>query len=146
MLNSNALDTLIDLANKATDEAAKQLGFAIRTEMEASKKLELLMQYRDEYTARCQAGLSKGLSAAGYRNFQMFLEKLDLAIEGQQKIVAENARLVIEERAHWQSKERKRMSFGTLATRLEQHETKAANRREQKQSDEFANRKTHLKR
>ena len=44
MANPSALHTLIDLANKETDEAARILGLALRTGEEAEQKLDLLMQ------------------------------------------------------------------------------------------------------
>src|SRR4051794_13396628 len=92
------IDTLIELADRETDAAAKKLGAAIRAGEETEQKLALLNEYRNEYAARFQAGLSNGLSAIGYRNFQAFLEKLDTAISGQQEIVRHAQRRIKEER------------------------------------------------
>jgi len=89
MATSSALDTLIDLATTQTEEAAKNLGRAIRACDDTEQKLALLMQYREDYASRFQANLTTGLSAAQYRNFQLFMIKLDAAIDGQQKIVIE---------------------------------------------------------
>lgn len=141
MVNSSALDTLIELATEASDEAARRLGSAIRAETEAAKKLDLLIQYRAEYTARYEVGLSKGISAVGYRNFIYFLEKLDYAIEGQSKLVEESAKKVGHERTLWQLNEKKRMSYDTLATRAAKQAQQEANRREQKLTDEIATRR-----
>ncbi|HYD79803.1 MAG TPA: flagellar export protein FliJ [Paucimonas sp.] len=145
MAKSTALDTLIELATSETDEAAKRLGTALRTANETEQKLSLLLQYRDDYTARFHAMMANGLSAAGYRNFQLFLDKLDAAIEGQQQIVAAAQRRIGEERDAWQASERKRMSYGTLATRAQTAEERKEMRRDQKQTDEIATRQTHYK-
>ncbi len=146
MANLSALDTLIELAVKQTDEAAKLLGLAIRSGEEAQEKYLLLMQYRDEYAARCQANLSVGLTAMGFRNFQLFLEKLDQAISGQLLVVNEAQHRIEVARKAWQEGERKRMSFDTLVKRANKEELKQESKRDQKETDEQANRIAHYKR
>jgi len=143
---SSALDTLIELASQATDEAARRLGHAIRNSEEAEQKLQLLVQYREDYVARFQGTLKIGLSASGYRNFQVFLDKLEEAIKGQQRILQDAQRRVGSERGAWQASERKRMSYDTLATRAVKTLQLKETRREQKQTDEFAARQLFYKR
>ena len=87
MAHASALTTLIELAHKETDEAAKQLGAALRASEEAKQKLDLLLAYRDDYAKRYQSNLSSGISATHFNNFQVFMHKLDDAIFGQQKVV-----------------------------------------------------------
>jgi len=146
MATLSALDTLIDLAMRETDEAAKRLGHAIRATEDNEKKLSMLMQYREEYAARFQTTMTTGFTAMGYRNFQLFMDKLDQAIAGQQAIVQETQRRVQAERTAWQTSERKRMSYDTLATRAHKEEQRKENKREQKNTDEQATRAAHYKR
>ncbi|WP_420477208.1 flagellar export protein FliJ [Noviherbaspirillum sp. ST9] len=141
-----ALETLIELATSQTDEAAKRLGLAIRACEDTEQKLTMLLQYREEYEARFRATLTSGFTAAGYRNFQLFLDKLDTAIAGQQKIVNDAKRRIVDERSQWQSCERKRMSYDTLATRMHKAEERKANKLDQKLMDEFATRQSNYKR
>ncbi|MGZ3240463.1 MAG: flagellar export protein FliJ [Burkholderiaceae bacterium] len=142
----SALETLIELAMRETDDAAKRLGHAIRATEDTEKKLELLMQYRDEYAARFQASMAAGLTAMGYRNFQLFMTKLDDAIAGQQQIVMQSKRREEDERTAWQQSERKRMSYDTLASRAHKEEQRKENKRDQKDTDEQATRSAHFKR
>lgn len=146
MATHSALDTLIELATNQTDEAAKRLGRAIRACEDTEQKLTMLTQYREEYEARFRTGMANGLSIAGYRNFQLFLEKLDAAIDGQERIVQDARRKIATERSTWQSCERKRMSYDTLATRAEQAEQRKENKRDQKLMDEFATRQANYRR
>lgn len=146
MATNSALETLIELTTNQTDEAAKRLGLAVRACEDTEQKLALLLQYREDYEARFKAGLAAGISATGYRNFQLFLEKLDTAIAGQQQIVLDAKQRIVDERGAWQSSERKRMSYDTLATRVEQAEQHKENKREQKLMDEFATRQANYKR
>ena len=141
-----ALETLIELATNETDEAAKRLGLAVRACEDTEQKLAMLLQYREEYEARFQASLLSGVTAAGYRNFQLFLDKLDTAIAGQQRILDDAKRRIVDERSQWQSCERKRMSYDTLATRMQKVEERKANKRDQKLMDEFATRQSNYKR
>ena len=146
MATSSALDTLIELATKETDEAAKRLGQCMRAAEETEQKLALLMQYRDDYAARFQQNLTTGLTAMGYRNFQLFMDKLEQAIDSQ-KLVVRDAHVRVErERTAWQASERKRMSYGTLANRALKSKQQAENKRDQKQTDEHAARQFLYKR
>ena len=139
----SALDTLIELATTETDEAAKRLGLAIKAAADTEGKLTLLQDYRTEYADRFQASMQVGFTAAGYRNFQVFLDKLDHAITGQHQIVTDARKRVEERRAAWQAGERKRMSYGTLAARARQEQQQRDNKRDQKAMDEHAARQ-HL--
>jgi len=145
MATSSALDTLIELATRDTDEAAKRLGRAMKAAEEAEQKLVLLSQYRDDYMVRCQQSLQTGLTAAAYANFQQFIGKLEQAVIGQQSAIRD-ARLIVErERRAWQECERKRMSYGTLAERAAKAQQAKENKRDQKQMDEYAARRLSRK-
>lgn len=146
MTNTSALDTLIDLASAQSDDAAKRLGHAIRAGASDEQKLEMLLQYRDEYAARYQAGVCAGLTASGMRNYRSFLDRLDQAIAGQQQVVQNARRRIAAERSAWQDSERKRHSFGTLAERAEQQEMRKEAKRDQKSTDELAARQAFYKR
>ena len=146
MATPSALNTLIDLANKATDEAAKLLGTALRAGEEAEQKLELLMQYRDDYAARCQTSLTTGLSTTHFNNFQVFMQKVEHASAGQQKVVADARLRIAQARTAWQACEQKKMSFVTLADRASKESKQRELWLDQKQNDEHAARRALYKR
>ena len=146
MATPSALDTLITLAVKETDAAAKRLGHAIRACEEVEQKLQLLQQYRADYAERFQQTLSVGLSAMGYRNFQLFIDKLDAAIASQHAVLHDAQQRIAQERSAWQASERKRMSYGTLASRAVTEEQRKEAKRDQKATDEHAARALHYKR
>jgi flagellar FliJ protein len=142
MATSSALDTLIELATKDSDAATKQLGRCIRQGDDAQQKLDMLQQYRDDYALRFERNLTGGLSATAYRNFQLFIEKIDSALTGQQEVVRLAQLRIGEAKAAWQACERKRLSYDTLATRAKNEAMAAASKLDQKQSDEQASRMT----
>ncbi|SOD41582.1 flagellar export protein FliJ [Nitrosovibrio sp. Nv4] len=138
MSKSSALTTLLELAQTRTDDAAKRLG-ALQTQgvhMEA--KLQLLLQYRDDYCARFQALMQQGLTASDWRNYQEFLDKLDDAITQQREALASAHQRVAAGRAAWQSAKRTFNSYDTLAQRDMRAELLRTVKREQQETDEYA--------
>jgi len=146
MASPSALTTLIDLAHKESDEAAKLLGAALRAGDEAAQKLDLLLQYRNDYAERCQTTMTTGISTTHFNNYQVFMQKLDHAISGQQKVVSDTQLRIAQARAAWQVCEQKKMSFVTLAERANKEQSRRELWRDQKQNDEFAARSAQPKR
>jgi flagellar FliJ protein len=146
MASTQQLETLIDLARRETDDAAKRLGAALKAATDAEEKLNMLIGYRDEYGRRFDASQQQGISPMAYRNFQAFMEKLDSAIQGQQEVVRHSKARGDQEKQVWQDAERKRMSYSTLRDRAEAQELKKEAKRDQKAMDEHASRQAFFKR
>ena len=146
MATRSALDTLIELAQRDSDNAAKRLGAALRAADETEKKLSMLMGYRDDYAQRLEQAQIAGITPSAYRNFVAFMDKLDNAIKGQQEVVRHAHNRSAMEKAAWQSCERKRLSYQTLNHRAAEEALRAENRRDQKLMDEHATRQAFYKR
>ena len=145
MASLSALATLVELATRNADEAAKKLGACVRLREEATQKLDLLTQYRDDYALRCQSDMAHGIGAAQFNNFQVFMGKLDQAITGQRQVVDDISRRADQARAVWMACEQKKLTYSTLGERAAQQLLQQENRREQKANDEFAARATQPK-
>jgi len=146
MASTQQLETLIDLAQRETDDCAKRLGAALKAVNEAEEKLSMLIGYRDEYGRRFDASQLAGITPMAYRNFQAFMEKLDAAIKGQQEVLRHSQSRGALEKKQWQDAERKRMSFSTLRDRAEAQALKVEAKRDQKAMDEHASRQAFFKR
>ena len=145
MAQPSALNTLLDIAEKLTDEAAAKLGTAIRASEDLEKKLTLLKKYREDYSLKMQAELKAGRDMQHIRNFQVFLGKIDDAIHGQQQLVNDAHKRVAAEKLQWQENEKKRMSYTALEERAEKVQQKKEARRDQIQSDEHGSRQFFYK-
>ncbi|MFN3715146.1 MAG: flagellar export protein FliJ [Thiobacillus sp.] len=145
MASLSALATLLELATRDADEAARKLGACVRQREEAAQKLDLLIQYRDDYALRCQSDMANGIGATQFNNFQIFMGKLDQAIAGQRQVVDETGRRADQARAAWMACEQKKLSYGALGERAARQILRQENRREQKANDEFAARATQPK-
>lgn len=138
MAQASALETLIDLAQRASDAAAKRLGAALKQVEEAEQKLEMLTGYRDEYARKLDAAQMAGITPFAYHNFVAFIGKLDNALNGQREVVKHAEFKATQERTTWQASERKRLSYRTLTERAASEALKVENKRDQKQMDDHA--------
>ncbi|MBD8528829.1 MULTISPECIES: flagellar export protein FliJ [unclassified Massilia] len=138
MANTSALETLIELAQRDSDDAAKRLGAALKEVENAQQKLNMLLGYRDDYANRLDQAQMNGITPFAYANFVAFVGKLDNAINGQQEVV-KHAKYKSElEKTTWQESERKRLSYRTLNDRAAAEALKIENKRDQKMMDDHA--------
>nr|MDP2189890.1 flagellar export protein FliJ [Rhodoferax sp.] len=145
MSNKLPLAMLIELAQSKTDAATRRLGQLQNAHTSAAEKLELLLQYRQEYLDQLQSQMRDGVAAAQLRNFQHFIGTLDDAIEQQRALTSQADTRLVHGRGDWQQTKRSLNSFDTLADRVRQQEITALNKREQRDSDERTVRQFYLR-
>lgn len=138
MANPSALETLIELAQRASDDAAKRLGAALKGVEEAEQKLNMLLGYRDDYAQRLDQAQMAGITPFAYANFVAFVGKLDNAINGQQEVLKHAKYKSDLAKTAWQESERKRLSYRTLNDRAAAEALKIENKRDQKMMDDHA--------
>ena len=142
MTKHSALDTLLELAQTRTDDAARRLGALNAQGVDMETKLALLTEYWNEYSARFQISMQQGITAADWRNYQEFLNKLDAAIVQQREVLAATRQRVEAGQVAWQSAKRTLKSYDTLAQRQAGAEMLRMARHEQKETDERASNAT----
>jgi flagellar FliJ protein len=146
MAHPSALDTLIELAQRESDDAARRLAAALRAVDEAEQKLGMLLGYRDDYAHKLDAAQSAGITPFAYHNFVAFVAKLDNAIGGQREVLKHAQYKRDVEKQAWQESERKRLSYRTLSERAAAEALKLENKRDQKMMDEHAARSVQYQR
>jgi len=145
MSNKLPLATLIELAQSKTDEATRRLGQLQNAHTSAAGKLEMLLQYRQEYLDQLQTQMREGVASAHLRNFQQFISTLDGAIEQQRALTLQADTRLVHGRSDWQYSKRRLTSFDTLADRVRQQQMLASNKREQRDNDERSARQFYLR-
>lgn len=135
------LDMLIDLAQNQTDDAARRLGALQSAHLSARQKLDLLLQYRQDYHDQLDTLMRGGLPSSQWRNYRNFLGTLDGAIEQQRAIATQTENRLDRGRTDWQQEKRRLSSFDTLAERVRMQALMVEAKREQRDSDERAARK-----
>ena len=146
MANLSALETLIDLAQRESDAAARRLGAALKAVEEGEQKLQMLLGYRDDYANKLDAAQMAGITPFAYHNFVAFLGKLENAINGQREVIKHAQYKADTERKAWQESERKRLSYRTLTERAAAQALALENKRDQKMMDDHSPRPARYKR
>ena len=132
------LQSLQELSGLHLDQATRQLGQLIAGEKQDSQRLEMLVQYRNEYHAQFLAAASKGLDPGSWQNYQKFLAKLDEAVEQARTMTQSAKQRTAAGQKNWLDKRGKVKAFDTLAQRFRARVAYEDARSEQKQADEHA--------
>jgi flagellar FliJ protein len=133
-----SLQPVMDLARNDADAAAVRLGKAMQLLMDADRKLKTLLDYREEYQLKLQESVTAVIDSAGWRNFQLFLAKLETGIEAA-RAQADSARAAARQaQSEWEDQQRRLKAYGVLAERHERAEATRDARREQRESDDRA--------
>ncbi len=127
---------LLQRAEELREDAATAMQKAQSSWLAARSKLEQVEVFRQEYRHRL-TGSGKGITVAQWRDYQLFLAKLDVAAQQQAEEVARQELAYQSCLAQWQECEKKVKAFEALHDRHLQAEQKRENRNEQKLLDEF---------
>jgi flagellar protein FliJ len=127
------------------DEAQKRLAMSVaafeKRLLDGEKKLEELVRYKAEYEQGFQQRAAGGIGVMEMRDYQAFLARLAEAIKQQQALV-NRARAEHEaERVKWQEALKRSKALGHVVERWQAEERHVTERREQRESDERAQRK-----
>lgn len=135
------LQPLLDVMQNRTDEASRRLGQLIAAEQSQKSRLELLEQYRTEYTQQMRDATSRGITRLVLHNYQDFLARIDLAIE-QQRIAVRNSEAGTRHgQEAWQTENRKLKAIDALSQRHDARQRYQEGKQEQKLQDEFTARR-----
>lgn len=135
------LQPLLDLSHLRLDEATRELGELIAGEQEASKRLSMLVQYRDEYHARFLAAAKHGISRSEWSNYTFFLARIEEAIIPAALSVTHTQQKTFAGQQNWIGKHGRVRAFGTLEERHRSSVAAEDQRAEQKASDEHSARR-----
>jgi flagellar FliJ protein len=138
MKRSERLDVVQQAAARTERERAERVGAAERHLTEMEQKLQALEKYRGEYEAGFATRAGGGVDVIGMRDFQTFLARLGEALVQQRELVALARKALDAERSNWREAAQRQHVVETLAERWQGEETRAANRRDQNESDELS--------
>lgn len=131
---------LLQLSRDNREEAARTMQTASGKLNSARQKLDQVNAYRNEYRARLTQSAQGGITVTQYRDYQLFLTRLDTAAE-QQALEVQRAQVEYERcKAEWMECEKKVKAFEALEERHQAAELRREGQREQKLNDEFNSR------
>jgi flagellar FliJ protein len=145
MKNTFRLQVVQDLAQQQSDSAATRLGKLNAEAAIAEQKLNMLLEYREDYRARFRGTMNQDVHSAGWKNLQQFLVKLDEAVEQQRAACEATRQAVVRGQREWQAKQIQVKAYDTLAQRHHAVQAERVKKLDQFVTDEFAARSYNAK-
>lgn len=130
------MERLTRLAAADERRARQAVGAVVQEGERARARQRELERYRREYAASSPDGNAS--SALLWQDRQVFLSRLDAAIEAQRQLIREHEIKLDVERQRWLAKRQRLQSLEKAVGRVRDVERYAAERREQKTADEIA--------
>jgi len=128
------------VAESREREAAQAVGKAQRLFEEESARLGELRHYRQEYQRHIEETGAAGVTAARLMELRRFLGRLGLAIEQQQGRIAAARQQLEQKRRLWREAQGRMQALESVMERYRHEEAREGARREQRETDEFAQR------
>lgn len=140
MLRSRRLEPVREVASHAEEQAAQALGAGETRLTQARVRLGELQRYEREYRVALQERTAAGIGIGELRAFQTFIAKLGEAVAQQALLVgrASDERDALRER--WLEASRRSRAVGKVIEHAATDERREAERREQSDCDERAQR------
>ncbi len=145
MKRSERLDVVQQATARTERERAERVGAAERHLVEMQQKLAALEKYRGEYENGFATRAGVGVDVVGMRDFQTFMARLGEAMVQQRELVAMAQRGLDAERNNWREAAQRAHVVETLAERWLGEESRAAERRDQQESDELSSQRATAK-
>ncbi|MGP0172420.1 flagellar export protein FliJ [Pseudomonas sp. NCHU5208] len=134
------LQPVVEMAEKAEREAARQLGHCQGLVSQAEAKLGELERFRGDYQQQWISEGSRGVSGQWLMNYQRFLAQLETAIGQQNQSLDWHRANLDKARGIWQQRYARLEGLRKLVQRYRDEARQAEDRREQKLLDELAQR------
>lgn len=145
MTRSKRIGKISKLALDKEHAAARDLAQLREQLMNQENRLAELKSYRDEYNINFNDTAKHGVNMRSITEFHAFLSKLNDAILQQSQLV-DNARMAFcKAKSAWMASHNHRRALDHVSERFRESENTEQQRKEQKENDEFAQRRPHKK-
>ncbi|MCW8943499.1 MAG: flagellar export protein FliJ [Sedimenticola sp.] len=140
MVPSKRFQPVKRVAESRENDAARELGHSQKRMRDQEAKLDDLRRYHQEYLERFEATARQGMSANQMQEYRVFLEKLDVAIREQEKVVLASKSECVSRKEQWKEKRVRTQALGKVMDRFKSAELKVEEKREQDETDDRSQR------
>lgn len=141
MTRAKRLEPVQDIVGDAERRLAQSLAAHEQRVAEAEVKLQDLQRYKSEYEGQFTQRAGSGIGVTDLRDYQAFLARLGDAIRQQHGVVQRIRGERDAERLRWQEAAKRAKALDHVVERWRSEERKALDRREQRETDERAQRR-----
>jgi flagellar FliJ protein len=140
MTRSQRLAPVQTVVETAERKLAQSIAVHEGRVLEAERKLEELSRYRGEYEKQFVQRAAQGIGVVEMRDYQAFLARIDEAMRQQQSVILRMRAERDAERLRWQDAAKRVKAIDHVVTQWRDEERRVADRREQREIDERAQR------
>ena len=140
MKRAKRLEPVDALMSETERERARQLAAMQARLLEAEQRCQELKHYLTEYHSAFHQRARAGIGVSGMRDYQVFIARLGEAVQQQDGIVAQLRGDCERARAQWREAAAKKSAVGKVIERARAEEGQMEARRQQRESDERAQR------
>lgn len=140
MTKSQRVKPIIKVAQTRETAAARVFADSQRVLEERQQRLTELHTYREEYRDNYKKQSQQGMKAQQLRTFRNFLIKLNTAVEQQELLINVAQNELEQKKRQWLEKHFRTQALDSMRGRYVSQENRQAQRTEQKESDERAQR------
>lgn len=138
MKASRKLKPVAQFAQQRERNAAREMGNTMTKAQQHKKQLDDLFAYRKQYMHSFQTIASAGTSVVRVRNYQLFLKRIDEAINLQQQQLANSHKDCENSRTNWQGAYGHSKMIDQVVEARKNAEKKKIENSEQRESDEHS--------
>ena len=143
MKRADRLQPVQEVFDDTEQRLAQHLAACERLLSGCEVKLRELCGYRDDYTQGFARRAGAGMGARELVDYQAFMARLNEAIEHQTEVTEQARRERDLQRKRWQDAARRAKALGHVISTWQSEELREQDRREQRDSDERAQRRSH---
>lgn len=141
MKRAQRLEPIRQIVDDAQRRLAQSVAAFEKRVLDGETKLQELQGYKSEYEQQFSQRAGRGIGVTDLRDYQAFLARLAEAIKQQQALVARARAEHEAERVKWQEALKRSKALGHVVDRWQAEERHMNDRRDQRESDERAQRK-----
>ncbi|MBE0437412.1 MAG: flagellar export protein FliJ [Methylomicrobium sp.] len=136
MKKSERLKTIVELNVTQEKKALETFGQVQKKQVQLQMQIDHLINYRQEYQEKFDAFCKTGARVGQLLEFKSFLDKLDLAINGQEQALQSLETELSRVRGNWIGLHNRTKSLSKLFDAAQADELKQLDRREQIEQDD----------
>jgi flagellar FliJ protein len=140
MTHADSWGRIKRVAEQRRDASASSLARQVTRAKEAQQKLQVLLEYRQDYRTRFETASRTGMRGEWLRNYQKFLSNLEQAITLQTDAMTALQQEIAEKKKQVDHEQRRAESFRIIADQRSDAADMRERRRQQRLQDEMATR------
>ena len=138
MNSSKRMQPVAEIAQQQADAAARSVAECNQIVTDMRKQLDELLAYRDDYANGLRHKGHEGLKANQIKDYSLFMERLNKAIEQQQAVLNSAGSKLAASKQLWVEKQQRAKTIDSAISRYQQVERREQLRRDQYDGDEHA--------